>query len=136
MSKKTGLAATVLPRDVIRQLPRAIVVGFFAPFPNLWLRAGREVGTGGRLVSGFETLLTFMLECVGLFGLWRARRSLAAWFLFVFLAIGAVALGLAVNNMGALYRLRYTFWILMVILGAGGIDQFRRTLLKLRSKVV
>jgi hypothetical protein len=123
-------------RDVIRQLPRAIVVGFFAPFPNLWLRAGREVGTGGRVVSGFETLLTYMLECVGLFGLWRARRRPAAWFLFVFIAIGAIALGLAVNNMGALYRLRYPFWILMVILGAGGLDQFRRTLLTLRSKVV
>ena len=35
--------------------------------------------------------------------------------------LGAIALGLVVSNMGAMYRLRYPFWVLMVILGAGGI---------------
>jgi hypothetical protein len=33
-----------------------------------------------------------------------------------------VALGLVVNNVGALYRLRYPFWTLMVILAAGGLE--------------
>jgi hypothetical protein len=118
-------------RDVIQQLPRAIAVGFFAPFPNSWFQTGRQVGFIGRLVAGVETLLTYLIEGLALFGLWRARRNLAAWFLFVFIAAGAVALGLAVNNMGALYRLRYPFWILMVILAAGGIHELAG---RLRSK--
>ena len=53
-------------------------------------------------------------------------------FLFLVITIGAVALGLVVANMGALYRLRYPFWILLIVLGAGGAD----SLLRSRSKVV
>jgi hypothetical protein len=42
--------------------------------------------------------------------------------IFGFTALGIVALGLVVNNVGALYRLRYPFWTLMVILAAGGLE--------------
>lgn len=108
--------------EIIRHLPRAIMVGFFAPFPNLWWQTGKEVGANGRLISGFETLLTYMLECLALFGLWRGRRNLSAWFIFGFAVLGAIAVGLVVNNVGALYRLRYPFWTLMVILAAGGLE--------------
>jgi hypothetical protein len=106
--------------DIIRHVPRAAVVGFFAPFPNMWLGAGKEVGASGRLLSGFETLLTYMIECLALFGLWRERKHLSAWLLFLVVTLGAVALGLVVANIGALYRLRYPFWALLIILGAGG----------------
>ena len=71
-----------------------------------------------------------MLECLALFGLWRGRRSLSVWFIFGFVVLGAVALGLAVNNVGALYRLRYPFWTLMVILAAGGFELVRTRLSK------
>ena len=107
--------------DIIRYLPRAAVIGFFAPFPNMWLNSGTEVGISGRILVGLETLLTYAIECFALAGLWRARRELAAWLLFTILTIGAIALGLVVNNIGALYRLRYSFWILIVVLGAGGL---------------
>ena len=108
------------PGAIIRQLPRAIAVGFFAPFPNMWLRAGKEVGSSGRLLSGFETLFTYMVESLALFGLWWRRKNLAAWLLVILIAMGAVSLGLVVINMGAMYRLRYPFWVLLVVLGAGG----------------
>ena len=107
--------------DVIRYLPRAAVIGFFAPFPNMWLNSGKEVGGSGRVLSGMETLLTYAIECFALAGLWRARKELAAWLLFAFVVIGTIALGLVVSNVGALYRLRYSFWILIVVLGAGGV---------------
>ena len=32
-----------------------------------------------------------------------------------------MGLGLVVNNIGALYRLRYPFWVMLVIVGAGGV---------------
>lgn len=107
--------------DIIRQVPRAIIVGFFAPFPNMWLRAGKQVGYSGRVIAGIEMLMTYMIEFLALFGLWSARKNLSAWFLVIVIGLGATALGLVVNNMGAMYRLRYPFWVLMVILGAGGI---------------
>ena len=118
--------------DILRQVPRAIMVGFFAPFPNMWLRAGKQVGYTGRVISGFETLLTYMIESIALIGLWSARRNLSAWFLVIVIALGALALGLVVNNMGAMYRLRYPFWVLMVILGAGGITFLFRSFQKQR----
>ena len=116
--------------DIARHVPRALVVGFFAPFPNMWLAQGKQVGGGGRLLSGFETLLSYVIECLALVGLWSARRELSAWLLFLVCSLGAVALGLVVSNIGALYRLRYPFWALLIICGAGGVDYLlrRRTL--------
>jgi hypothetical protein len=111
--------------DIVRYLPRAVMVGFLAPFPNMWLAAGKQIGSSGRLLSGFETVLTYVIECFALIGLWRRRDLLTSWFLFLTATLGAVALGLIVNNMGALYRLRYPFWILLVVLGAGGALRLR-----------
>jgi hypothetical protein len=37
--------------------------------------------------------------------------------------MGIVALGVVVVNVGALYRLRYIFLILMIVLAAGGTAQ-------------
>ena len=100
--------------SILRQTPRALEIGLFAPFPNMWLRAGKQVGYSGRLIAGFETLLTYVIESMALLGWWRQRRNLAAWLLAIFIGLGTVALGLVVNNMGAMYRLRYPFWVLMV----------------------
>jgi hypothetical protein len=106
--------------DIIRHVPRALMVGFLAPFPNMWFSSGKQVGASGRLLSGFETLLSYMIECLALYGLWRERRNLSAWFIFLVVTLGAVALGLVVANIGALYRLRYPFWVLLIICGASG----------------
>jgi hypothetical protein len=106
--------------DLVRYVPRALVIGAFSPFPNMWWKTGRQVGQAGRWLSGFETLLTYVIECLALFGLWRGRRKLAAWFLLIVAGLGALAVGIAVNNIGALYRFRYPFWVLLVVLGAGG----------------
>jgi len=122
--------------DIVRHVPRGIVIGLFAPFPNMWLRAGYQVGSGGRIISGFETILTYVIECLALFGLWRARKNLSAWFLMLFAAFGVVGLGLVVTNIGALYRLRYPFWVLLVIVGAGGATSLiRRSQRGVRAKI-
>jgi hypothetical protein len=106
--------------DLLRHLPRAAAVGFFAPFPNMWLAPGKQVGSAGRLLSGAESLAMYAVEGLALLGLWRGRRRLSSWFLLSVAATGMTALGLVVVNVGTLYRLRYAFLILLIILAAGG----------------
>jgi hypothetical protein len=107
--------------DLIRYLPRAAALGFFAPFPNMWFAKGAQVGRTGRLLSGFETLITYGLEILALVGLWRVRKNLAAWLLAITVVSGLIALGLIVLNIGSLYRFRYPFLMLIVVLATGGI---------------
>jgi undecaprenyl pyrophosphate phosphatase UppP len=49
---------------------------------------------------------------------WKERRNRKMWLLFLVATIGMLALGLVVVNAGALFRLRYVCWILMIILAA------------------
>jgi putative peptidoglycan lipid II flippase len=111
--------------DMIRYLPRAAVIGFFSPFPDMWLAQGSQVGATGRRLSGLEMLFTYLIELLALAGLWYRRRELTVWLLALTAAVGATALGLIVLNIGSLYRVRYPFWMLLVVLGAGGVTQLR-----------
>ena len=60
--------------DLIRYLPRATVIGFFAPFPNMWLATGNQVGSSGRLMSGLETMVMYAVEVLAIVALWGARK--------------------------------------------------------------
>ena len=117
--------------DVIRYIPRAVVIGFFAPFPQMWFQAGDLVGTPGRLLSGMETLVMYGIEALALVGLWHSRRRLSVWLLVLVASMGLTAFGLVVLNIATLYRMRYTFWILLIIVGAQGA---RRVFSRLRQR--
>jgi hypothetical protein len=106
--------------EVLSYLPRATAIGLFAPFPNMWFAKGLLVGKTGRLLSGAEMLLTYILAVLALIGAWQRRKRLSVWLLTTSAILGVTALGLIVVNIGSLYRLRYPFWILIVILGSGG----------------
>lgn len=105
-------------QELLRYLPRAAEVGFFAPFPVMWFSAGRSVGSAGRLLGGAETLLLYAVEALALAALWRARRRIETWLLFAYAAAGVVALGLVAVNVGTLFRLRYVFVMFLIILAA------------------
>ena len=107
--------------DVIRYVPRAAVIGFFAPFPKMWVQAG-TTGLAVRLLSGAETLAMYFLYMAVGFCVWRERRNAKVWLLFLVATIGMVALGLVVVNAGALFRIRYVFWMLLIVLAAKGIN--------------
>jgi hypothetical protein len=105
------------PGDIVRYIPRALAIGFFAPFPKMWVQSG-SYGRAGRLLSGVETLaMYFMYLAVGV-SLWNERRNLRMWFVFLIAATGMLALGLVVVNAGALYRIRYVFWIMLIIIAS------------------
>lgn len=65
-------------------------------------------------------LATYLIELLALAGLWARRERPAVWLLASVCASGVTALGLVMPNVGTLYRLRYVFWMLLVVLAAGG----------------
>jgi 4-amino-4-deoxy-L-arabinose transferase-like glycosyltransferase len=103
--------------EIVRFIPRAIVIGFFAPFPRMWVQEG-SFGFGPRIVSGLETLAMYFLYVAAGLCVWRGRRNRKMWLLFLVATIGMLALGLVVVNAGALFRLRYACWIFMIIIAA------------------
>jgi hypothetical protein len=120
--------------DIIRYLPRAAAIGFFAPFPNMWFTTGRRLGSTGRLLGGLETLALYAVEGLAVLGMWRGRRRLSVWFLLLSSATGLTALGLVMVNVGALFRLRYVFLIPIIILGAEGAQHLLCRLSEKRAK--
>ena len=112
--------------DIVRFVPRAAVIGFFAPFPKMWFESGK-FGLAVRLGSGLETLVMYFLYVAAAFCLWRERGNLKMWFLFLVATIGIVALGLIVVNAGALYRIRYVFWMMLIVIAAQGILNYLTT---------
>ena len=77
----------------------------------------------------------YVVEGLALLGLWRGRRQLSVWFLFLVAAMGITALGLVVVNVGTLYRLRYVFLILLIIIAAEGAAHIREVLAKKAREV-
>jgi len=109
--------------DLLRFLPRATAHGFFAPYPDMWLKSGSSVGLSGRLLSGVEALLMYLIELLAVFGLWTGRRRLPVWLIALSAVGGIISLGLAVVNVAVLFRLRYFFLMLLIVLAAGGVQQ-------------
>jgi hypothetical protein len=112
--------------DIVRYLPRAMLIGLCAPFPRMWFRTGDQVGTIGRLLSGLETLLMYVVTILALQSLWHWRRRVSVWMLLLTAFMGAMLLGLVVVNVGALYRQRYLFWMLLIVAGAEAIVRLRK----------
>jgi hypothetical protein len=113
--------------DLLMYLPRAIAIGFFAPFPNMWFQAG-TYGLAMRLVAGAEMLVMYVLYVLAAICLWQERRRLTVWLLFLVAGLGMVGLGLVVANVGALFRLRYALLIMMIVLAAqGALHIMRKT---------
>ena len=104
--------------DLIRYIPRAAVIGLLAPFPRMWFERGTQNGRTGRIIAGTETAILYLIEALALVGLWIKRRDLLAWWLGLVALGGCLALGLVVTNIGALYRMRYIFVIVLIIMAA------------------
>lgn len=117
-------------KDIVWYLPRAVSIGLLAPFPNMWFTPGINVGLKGRVLGGCETLLMYLFIGLAILTLWRERNRLPVWLLTLIILVGTTALGYVVVNISALYRIRYAFWILVIILGTESLARlawFRET---------
>jgi hypothetical protein len=109
------------PKDLVRYAPRAIIIGLFAPFPNMWFAVGQYVGRLGKLLADFETLLIYFMELLCVVGVWQRRHLFASWLLFFTAVMGCGAVAMVMVNVGSIYRLRYSFLMLVVVLGSGAL---------------
>jgi len=107
--------------DILKYLPRATVIGLFAPFPNMWLHKAGQAGTAARILSGFEMSLMYLLYVPMAVCVWQERWQRRMWLTFLVALTSLMALGLVVVNAGALYRLRYAFWIMLIVIASEGI---------------
>jgi len=109
--------------DLITYLPRAMEIGLWAPFPNSWISTGRRVGSAGNMLAGAETLVIYLCQVLAIWAVIREPRRLALWFLLAFATLGVTALAVVVPNVGALYRLRYAFWIIVIVVAMTVVDK-------------
>jgi len=100
---------------LLRYWLRAFEIGMWAPFPSMWVSAGKRVGNVGKIVSGLETFAVYVLQLLAVWALVRDPRRLTLWFVVIVFICGVTALGFVIPNVGAIYRFRYVFWILLVV---------------------
>jgi len=107
----------------LKYLPRAIQIGFFAPFPKDFFVTGNAVGRIGYIVSCVEMLLFYFI----FFGFFYSFfvnvsifRQLIPVFIFSFTII--ILLAYVIPVLGALFRMRQGYMIPFYIYGMYGLQ--------------
>lgn len=107
--------------EAVRYLPRALQIGLLAPFPTHWL--GEASSPGGqvkRLLGGVE-MLGFYVLLMGL--IWAFRPVTNTWGVAALSVIGIGGIlfyAYSSPNVGALYRYRFPFLMLLILIAALG----------------
>lgn len=119
-----------LPSDAwsaLAYMPRALVVGLFAPFPESW---GERV-SAPRLIGAVETMIWYVFALGFLVTVFRApSRQLMAG--VVFCATLLVMMAYVHPNVGTLYRQRFGAWQFFLLCGAMGWASVILTILEQR----
>lgn len=108
--------------DIFDYIPRALVIGFFAPFPNHWFTTGNTGGRAIRLLGGMEMLVWYILM-VG-FVIFLVRSPLPFYikvWLLIFMVTMILSLSIFVPNLGTLFRMRFIYMAPILIGGVYGI---------------
>ena len=112
--------------DLIKYFPRALEIGLLAPFPSMWFRVGQRVGLTGRLWIGAEMAAFYLLLILACVTLVRERRRLVVWFLFATVVLACTVLAYVIINVGSLYRIRYPYFIPIILLGVNSLKFLKR----------
>jgi hypothetical protein len=68
-----------------------------------------------------ETLVMYAFLILCAITLWKCRDRIEVWLLFGIASIGCLSLAYVVVNVSALYRMRYAYFIIVIILGMKGL---------------
>jgi hypothetical protein len=105
--------------DALAYFPRAALIGIFSPWPDRWLN-GRANQSAFYTVVPIEAALLY----AGFVGLayWLIRRQ--AWSSLIPIALSLFMMtlyGMSVPFLGALYRYRYPWWMVLMCLGIAAL---------------
>ncbi len=118
------------PGRFLAYLPRALQVGFAAPFPEHWIVTGAAPARAAmRALAGLEMLLLYPVLFIGLpLAAWRWRHRVELWMIVIAGTALLLVFTYAIPNLGALYRLRYGFLMLLAALGTAALLESRARL--------
>jgi len=98
--------------DVVAYVPRALQIGMFMPFPNMWFEHVGKTGLLGRMIAAWEMVLMSLLMLMVVFKALSGKMKLEMFLCLIAITISCLALGLVVTNGGALYRMRLSSWLI------------------------
>jgi hypothetical protein len=112
-------------KDIFVYIPRATMIGFLAPFPSQWFSRAKTAGRASRLVAGFEMVAWYMLLVGFLYFLVTGSVDvyIRIWMLVYTLSL-VLLTALVVTNIGALYRMRFVYFLPILIGGLEGWTRF------------
>lgn len=115
--------------DLLVYLPRALQIGFLAPFPSAWMDEGSiAASTVMRRVISIETLAVYACLLLLPLAMWNYRRKPEFWFVLGFLTLLTMIHVYLVPNLGTLHRMRYGFLTAVVgVALAGAMDRLLAT---------
>lgn len=101
--------------ELIRYIPRAFQVSFLAPFPTKWFKTQKLVD----FTCSLEMLI-FYTAFIGLIFLFFKKNQCIPLVCFCFAFIPLIIYGISSPNIGTLYRIRYPFEMILLLLGLSG----------------
>ena len=105
-------------RDMFLYLPRAIEIGFLSPFPRQWFESGStSYNTLFRRVSAMEMIITYLSELLLVWGIIKFWRRSEIWVISISSITMIMLYALTITNIGALYRERWGYMVLLITLG-------------------
>ena len=112
-------------KDILAYIPRAATIGFLAPFPSHWFGTPRTAGPASRILAGFEMVVWYVLLLGFVYFLFTGPVAweIRIWMLVYTLTL-VVLTSLVVTNIGTLYRLRYVYFLPILIGGLEGWTRF------------
>jgi hypothetical protein len=111
--------------EMLGYLPRAAQIALFSPFPRDWVKPGRiPQNTLMRRVAAMEMLGVYLALYFLPYAMWVWRRCTQFWTLVVCCLGFLIMYGFVTTNMGAIYRFRYPYLMVLVMLGCAGLVAF------------
>ncbi len=107
--------------DFVVYLPRATQIAFLAPFPIHWIAPGKSPGGSlMRRVAGAEMIVVYCALLFLPYAVWHWRRKVEMWLPVAFGTMLVLIHAFSTLNIGTLYRQRYGFLMLLVVVGLAG----------------
>lgn len=104
--------------DLIKYIPRSLLIGFLAPFPNFWLRSWEKT-TGNnsvieRTVASLEMLVAYAIYGLFLISLFFKKPEKIIIIQIALITILIIPLALVFTNLGTLYRMRLPYMLTLL----------------------